>query len=610
MAQGKIVTIRENQLRRIFENVSRLDESLSERIFHFTSLKSGYNILKTNEMFCQSAFAGYGADDYSKGKKFYISFSRNKSPYEGFGSNKASCVRFEFDGKLLNQSFEGHPINYWGASYLNNKYSYHRRASGLSDWYNYEPLSDLPNGVEATKVKRVPHASASSPQYIDLNGSYAEKVRHKNDIDKEIGYKYYPTKNFINGAQEVSKVDFKFPSKNSPKYISYNGKTYELERAIPSEIAKHVDNEFEDRLFTTKASIHNIRDYIKRVDVLIENFETLSEESKRYAYGFALMGSCSIYGNANDFLAQNDNVINKKILDMSDAFNKYGQVFASNQTYVIDLFANFFKALTTPMDNDQKRNHFISSTLKRYSFGHLTKNVIKKMNSLWGNYKNCLDMTSDETKRVSKNPSKDGQTALQLITDVMQEKGYSSWRDAAIKIQAEIDEKYGHGNGARNNVDYNVSKKLRILVSNGNKFDITDDSKTDFWYIFEMKTIQSRYSFINDLMYDLEHEYYNPRWFEAIRDHNIDKFKRYLQHLAHKKVTFGKMKAIFDKLGVNIEGISMLGWPDIKEIVVDYWEFTSRGILPPYKLQGQKENESLWDICDKYANELYKKSEA
>ena len=111
-------------------------------------------------------------------------------------------------------------------------------------------------------------------------------------------------------------------------------------------------------------------------------------------------------------------------------------------------------------------------------------------------------------------------------------------------------------------------------------------------------------------MYNLENEYYNPRWFEAIRDHNIDKFKRYLQHLAHKKVTFGKMKAIFDKLGVNIEDISMLGYPEIKEIVADYWEFTSKGILPPYKLQGQKENESLWDICDKYANELYKKSEA
>ena len=68
-------------------------------------------------------------------------------------------------------------------------------------------------------------------------------------------------------------------------------------------------------------------------------------------------------------------------------------------------------------------------------------------------------------------------------------------------------------------------------------------------------------------MFNLENEYYNPRWFEAIRDHNIDKFKRYLQHLAHKKVTFGKMKAIFDKLGVNIEDISMLGYPDIKEIV-------------------------------------------
>ena len=609
MAQGKIVTIRENQLRRIFENVSRLDESLSERIFHFTSLKSGYNILKTNEMFCQSAFAGYGNDNFSGNKKFYISFSRNKSPYEGFGSTK-KYVRFEFDGKLLNQNFEGHPVNYFMDNGLNNKYRYQRLASGLSDWYNYEPLSSLPNGVEATKVKRVPHASASSPQYIDLNGSYAEKVHHKNDINKAIGYKYYPTNGFINGAQEVSKVDFEFPSKNSPKYISYNGKTYKLERAIPSEIATHVDNEFEDRLFTTKASIHNIRDYIKRVDVLIENFETLDEESKRYAYGLALMGSCFIYGNANDFLAQNDNVINKEILDINDAYTKYGKVFASKQSYVIDLFAYFFKALTIPMNNDQERFRFISSTLQKYSFGHLTKNVIKKMNSLWSNYTDCLSITSDEVANLSHNPSKDGQTALQLITDVMQEKGYNSWKDATIKIKDEIDEKYGHSHGVRNNVDYNVSKKLRILVSNGHKFDITDDSKTDFWYIFEMKSLQSRYSFINDLMFNLENEYYNPRWFEAIRDHNIDKFKRYLQHLAHKKVTFGKMKAIFDKLGVNIEDISMLGYPEIKEIVVDYWEFTSRGILPPYKLQGQKENESLWDICDKYANELYKKSEA
>ena len=187
MAQGKIVTIRENQLRRIFENVSRLDESLSERIFHFTTLKSGYNILKTNEMFCQSAFAGYGNDNFSRNKKFYISFSRNKSPYEGFGSNKKS-VRFEFDGKLLNQNFEGHPVNYFMDNGLSNKYRYQRLASGLSDWYNYEPLSSLPNGAEATKVKRVPHATASSPQYIDLNGSYAEKVHHKNDIDKAIGY--------------------------------------------------------------------------------------------------------------------------------------------------------------------------------------------------------------------------------------------------------------------------------------------------------------------------------------------------------------------------------------------------------------------------------------
>lgn len=610
MSQGKIITIRENQLRRIFEGVSRLDESLSERIFHFTSLRAAYNILHNDEMFCQSALAGSGADDYSKTKKFYISFSRNKSPYEGFGSKTDKCVRFEFDGRLLNQNFEGKPINYWGGEYLNNKYSYARRASGLSDFYTYGPLKELPQGAEAQKVKKMPHATAYSPQYIELNGNYEEKLHHKNDVDKETEYQYKPYNGEISDTKEVGDYEFKYPKSFYPQYVAHDGKTYKLERVVPSDLAKHVYNEFEDRLFTSKSVIPNIHQYIKRVDILIEDFDKLSDGEKRYAYALSMKGKCFIYGNTEDYLAQNTNTINKQIHDIEGAYDKYGQVFAYKDSYLIDLLANFFKAMTTTAANDKEKYSFISNTLKKYSFESLTNAVIKKMNNLWNNYKDCLDIVSSEIQNNFKRPSKNGQIALQMLTDVMSDKGYSNWRDAIKKIEAEIEEKYGHGRSTKGYVDYYTPKTLIILTYDRKNFNITDSSKSDFWYIFEMHSLQSRYTFINELIEDLQNEYYNSTWRDAIRDQNVAKFKRYLQHLAHKNVSLNEMMGIFNKLGVDIGNISTLGYPKIEEKTMDYWEFTSKCVLPPYKPQINAKSASDWEICDKYAEEVYKKSEA
>lgn len=78
--------ISNNKFRRIIEESIQkvLSESLSRSIYHFTSIFALLNILNKNEMFCQSAKVGSGADDLSSKYDFYISFTRSKSSQEGF----------------------------------------------------------------------------------------------------------------------------------------------------------------------------------------------------------------------------------------------------------------------------------------------------------------------------------------------------------------------------------------------------------------------------------------------------------------------------------------------------------------------------------------------
>ena len=122
--------ISNKKISRIVENCIKkvITESLSQSVYHFTSVFSLLKILNENEMFCQAAKVGFGADDMNNKYDFYISFTRAKSSQEGFGHTSTrigSIARIEFDGDKLNKNFHGKPVNYWGGSdSLNNKFSY------------------------------------------------------------------------------------------------------------------------------------------------------------------------------------------------------------------------------------------------------------------------------------------------------------------------------------------------------------------------------------------------------------------------------------------------------------------------------------------------------
>lgn len=199
-----------------------MKEALSSKVYHFTSVKSAFNILKTNEMFCQSSLAT-SSDDYSDKYKFYVSFTRVKSPKEGFGYNSyksSSFARIEFDGDKLNNNFSGRPVDYWNSESLTNKRKY---------------MKDVTN---QKAYKYVPYDGNDNVDAKDMNGVY--------------------------------NYDFKYPKEDSPMYASFDGKIYKKEQIIPNEIQHHIFNETEDRIQTNKPIIENINKYITRVDILID----------------------------------------------------------------------------------------------------------------------------------------------------------------------------------------------------------------------------------------------------------------------------------------------------------------------------------------------------
>ena len=128
------ITIDESILHHlVMESLGKIlmNEALSSKVYHFTSIKQAFDIMRSNEMFCQSSIAG-SADDFSDKYKFYISFTRSRSPQEGFGYGKSrgmSTARIELDGEKLRNNFRGKAINYWNSDSLTNKHSYMRDAA-------------------------------------------------------------------------------------------------------------------------------------------------------------------------------------------------------------------------------------------------------------------------------------------------------------------------------------------------------------------------------------------------------------------------------------------------------------------------------------------------
>lgn len=75
------------------------------------------------------------------------------------------------------------------------------------------------------------------------------------------------------------------------------------------------DNESEDRLFSDKPIIEGIDKYITRIDILCLDEEDFEEWSNELSLLLMKSNMIYIYNNGNDFIRQNDNTINKFLVN-------------------------------------------------------------------------------------------------------------------------------------------------------------------------------------------------------------------------------------------------------------------------------------------------------
>lgn len=526
-----------------------MKEALSSKVYHFTSIKSAFNILKTNEMFCQSSLAT-AADDYSDKYKFYVSFTRVKSPKEGFGYNsyrRKSFARIEFDGDELNNNFSGRPVDYWNSDSLTNKRKY---------------MKDVTN---QKAYKYVPYDGNDNVDAKDMNGVY--------------------------------KYDFKYPKENSPMYASFDGKIYKKEQIIPDDIQHHVFNEIEDRIQTNKPIIENINKYITRVDILIDR-DSENKDDIVYARNLSFSKFVFVYDNMNDFIMQSENTVNKEIQDddsIESRIDLRNTLSTIGQSYYIELLSSYLMLLTINEHDTNKKFKLVSNILENGNLGKYKRDVIKKISSYrWGiNIENCINSLEASAQNISKNPTRQGQEALHFITSSMRKLGYKSFRDMYRKIK--------EGNSKKESkIDTESRRTFTILETSYYKFDITDKKNVDFWYILGMKErLSDRYYFFENIIY------------EMARNGLIDKvrggeytFTKYCKNLAHKNITLGDIDSIFGKIGLTFQDLfEMYGITfSIETKDLNYWDFLDERVNAPFPYK----NDDLWEQRHEYAMDIFR----
>ena len=527
-----------------------MKEALSSKVYHFTSVKSAFNILKTNEMFCQSSLAT-SSDDYSDKYKFYVSFTRVKSPKEGFGYNSyksSSFARIEFDGDKLNNNFNGRSVDYWNNESLTNKRKY---------------MKDVTN---QKAYKYVPYDGNDNVDAKDMNGVY--------------------------------NYDFKYPKEDSPLYASFDGKIYKKEQIIPNEIQHHIFNETEDRIQTNKPIIENINKYITRVDILIDR-NSGSKDEIVYARNLSFSKFVFVYDNMKDFIMQSENTVNKEIQNDESIENKidlYKNVLRLSQNDYIGLLSSYLMLLTIDEQDMNKKFKLVSNILDNGNLGKYKGKVIKNISShRWGiNIEDCINSLEASAQNTSKEPTREGQEVLHFITSSMRKLGYKSFRDMYRKIKERNSKK-------EPKIDTESRRKFTILeINNYNKFDITDKKNVDFWYILNMKKrLSDRYTFFDNIIYEMNHN----GLIDKVRGGEYT-FTKYCKNLAHKNITLEDIDSIFGKIGLTFQDLfEMYGLTfSIETKDLNYWDFLDERINAPFPYK----NDDFWEQRREYAMDIFR----
>lgn len=104
----------------ISESIEKvLSEGISDITYHFTSLMSSVEILKSDTF--NLTMSSNRADAYDSKRLFYLSTQRSRNKELGYAGHLGTCVRFQLNGQKLRMKYKGMPMSYW----INGKQNYY-----------------------------------------------------------------------------------------------------------------------------------------------------------------------------------------------------------------------------------------------------------------------------------------------------------------------------------------------------------------------------------------------------------------------------------------------------------------------------------------------------
>lgn len=223
-----------------------INEGLSKRLFHFCSVSNAYLIAETDS-FKLTSIENRPSDaimtslpidaTHRKQYKYYMCFSRTPSSLAGYvamrrdktgGVNwQQTLVRFEVDGEKLSSAYKGMPVNYF-------------------------------NDKNLRKINHFEKDSKGNPNQM-ITDKYGNE------------YSTSMTVNALSPNGRIIKKDMPRYVEHKPEKLSNRGRKSSKIAIDYGSIDRNQMLEYEDRLFSNKEYINNIKEmeYIKRIDIYI-----------------------------------------------------------------------------------------------------------------------------------------------------------------------------------------------------------------------------------------------------------------------------------------------------------------------------------------------------
>lgn len=313
-------------------------EGISDILYHYTYISNLISILKLNK-FATSSNLGSTADaNRDKGKFFFFSTSRSKG-MSGYGGRHGSNAVFVLDGRKLQQTFKGKPMDYWNWS---------TKSSDYKDKNSYR---------DALLSKELEDRIITDKPFIEPANIYI----------KEIHIKIYSEHTDKEEVQEIQTLAGQY---NIPVYFYIDDQAYALQnksKAIPADKLDVQDklNKYESNRGNDTRDFLNIAPYI----LLKNNSIGIQDALKALLMNYL---KTSKYDNGKDRTDQYQefwNNVNEKVKKLSSS---WGRMYDDDQyrSIAADIHNNRgnpnknFRELLKLLVADMKKNN--AKNLKTY----------------------------------------------------------------------------------------------------------------------------------------------------------------------------------------------------------------------------------------------------